>query len=266
MIWKLVTTLLFLFWAVMTGLLVRNTYFAESPALTEVPPRRVFDLFFQQATANVNTLHLYHHQEKLGRATISTVESKNRQTGVLQRRLLIAGTVENPAAGRGSATSVWQLDLDLNHESLPRSLKFEFTATQTKHRFLVAWKEGGEPKVELRQADQLVMDTAGILAMAGGMGLNANSMLAPLLAGHADETGGQSSAVPSLKIAAREGLMDLAGRNRRCYEVKFSLLQEAQITALFSEVGELVRVDLPQGYRLLEPLVHGLEPDLVEHE
>ena len=152
MIWKLVTTLLFLFWAVMTGLLVRNTYFAESPALTEVPPRRVFDLFFQQATANVNTLHLYHHQEKLGRATISTVESKNRQTGVLQRRLLIAGTVENPAAGRGSATSVWQLDLDLNHESLPRSLKFEFTATQTKHRFLVAWKEGGEPKVELRPA------------------------------------------------------------------------------------------------------------------
>jgi hypothetical protein len=36
------------------------------------------------------------------------------------------------------------------------------------------------------------------------------------------------------------------------------------VQALFTEVGELARVDLPHGFSLKEPLIHGLEPDLVE--
>jgi hypothetical protein len=35
---------------------------------------------------------------------------------------------------------------------------------------------------------------------------------------------------------------------------------EAQL--YFTEIGELARVDLPGGYRLLEPMLHGLEKGL----
>jgi hypothetical protein len=69
---------------------------------------------------------------------------------------------------------------------------------------------------------------------------------------------------PQVTVEAREGVMDLAGRGRRCFVVRMKVFETYDVQALFTEVGELARVDLPHGFSLKEPLIHGLEPDLVE--
>ena len=74
-----------------------------------------------------------------------------------------------------------------------------------------------------------------------------------------------SNPTEAMKLTAREGLMDLAGKNRRCYVLEITMMDHYHLKALFTEVGELARVDLPQGYTLLEPLVFGLAPDLIEN-
>ena len=56
--------------------------------------------------------------------------------------------------------------------------------------------------------------------------------------------------------------MDLAGKTRKCYIVTATLLGMYEVLVYFTEVGELARIELPQGYRLIEPMMHGLERDV----
>ena len=69
MIWRVAAVLVVLFWAVMSGLLVRDVYFPEASRFAAVPPRMVIDLFLRQSEVFGSTLHLHHHRErKHGRA------------------------------------------------------------------------------------------------------------------------------------------------------------------------------------------------------
>jgi hypothetical protein len=63
-------------------------------------------------------------------------------------------------------------------------------------------------------------------------------------------------------LKAREGRMDIAGKQRRCYIVQLPLMPSNQLKMYFSELGELARVDLPHGFRLIEPMMHGMKPEL----
>jgi hypothetical protein len=56
--------------------------------------------------------------------------------------------------------------------------------------------------------------------------------------------------------------MELAGKRRRCYFVTLSPMQGMEMRIYFTEIGELARIELPQGYRLIEPMVHGLDPSM----
>ena len=67
--WKTIRILGALFWAVMTGLLIRDTYFPEESRFAEVPPAFVLDLFLQHRDVP-NTLLLYKGEKKLGHALI----------------------------------------------------------------------------------------------------------------------------------------------------------------------------------------------------
>ena len=71
MFWRLITAMVVLFWAVMTGLVIRDTYFPDHSRFAVVPVRFVFDLFLSEAVAFNNTLHLYQGQEKIGHTTFA---------------------------------------------------------------------------------------------------------------------------------------------------------------------------------------------------
>ena len=65
---------------------------------------------------------------------------------------------------------------------------------------------------------------------------------------------------PTVRVRRRRG--PLAGRERKCFLVSVELPGSQKIRMIFSETGELARIDLPQDYQLLEPMIHGMIPSL----
>ena len=260
MLWRAVTALLILFWAVMTGLLLRDVYFPDHSVMAEVPPKLVLDLFLDQASLQSNTLHVYRKQEKLGHANFNVVRSGTKPGEIPLYRLTASGGVDTKLEGGQRVTAGWRLDLDLRDGTELEGLNLDMTSGGTDQTVLLRWRKGQEvPVMEVRQGSRLVMDTKGALALAGWA--KQGGLLGQVL-GH----GAGPDQKPQLKVQAREGLMELAGKNRRCFVVLMTLFDLYEIQALFTEVGELARVDLPQGVTLKEPLIHGLEPDLIERD
>jgi hypothetical protein len=62
----------------------------------------------------------------------------------------------------------------------------------------------------------------------------------------------------SLRLSAREGIVEMAGRERKCFIVSIPLPAEQSIRLLFAETGEIARIELPQDYVLMEPMIHGV--------
>jgi hypothetical protein len=62
-----------------------------------------------------------------------------------------------------------------------------------------------------------------------------------------------------MKLQAREGLMMLAGSERKCFVLTLPLFGMHEVKMLFTEAGELARIDMPDGYSLLEPTINGLQ-------
>ena len=60
-------------------------------------------------------------------------------------------------------------------------------------------------------------------------------------------------------LHAREGVMTLAGRERKCFVLTLPILGSHEVKMIFTEAGELARIDLPEGYSLLEPMIYGLQ-------
>ena len=50
----------------------------------------------------------------------------------------------------------------------------------------------------------------------------------------------------------------MAGRERKCFIVSIPLPAEQTIRLLFAETGEIARIELPQDYVLMEPMIHGV--------
>ncbi len=260
MLWRVTTAILVLFWAVMTGLLLRNVYFPNHSVLAEVPPRLVLDLFLNQAAMHSNTLHVYHHQTRLGHANFHVIKSpKPGRDGRPLYRLTVSGGVDT-AVGQGQkVTAGWRIEADLLEAEELTGLRMDMTGSDSGRTVLLRWQEGqNRPELEVRDQGKVVLDTQGALALAG-----VGSRLG-LFEGLLGKSGVKPEQ-PRLEMSAREGVMDLAGRGRRCFVIQLQVFDLYEVRALFTEVGELARVDLPHGFALKEPLIHGLEPDLVEH-
>ena len=70
----------------------------------------------------------------------------------------------------------------------------------------------------------------------------------------------QGKATPgATQLQAREGVMTLAGRERKCFVLTLPILGSQELKMIFTEAGELARIDLPEGYSLLEPMIYGLQ-------
>ncbi len=260
MLWRATTAILVLFWAVMTGLLLRNVYFPDHSVLAEVPPRLVLDLFLNQASMHSNSLHVYHHQTKLGHANFHVIKApKPGRDGLPLYRLTASGGVDTTVGEGQKVTAGWRIEADLLDGQELTALRLEMTGAETGRTVSLRWHQGDEaPEMEVREKGKMLLDTRGAMAMAG---LGSRMGLFEGLLGQSAAAGKE----PRVEMTAREGLMDLAGRPRRCFVIHLNAFDLYDIRALFTEVGELARVDLPHGFHLKEPLIHGLEPDLVEH-
>lgn len=254
MLWRALSALILLFWAVMTGLLLRDTYFPDQSRFTEVPAQKVFDLFLADASTFNNTLHLYKNDARLGHATF-TARRLQDGTQALAYAIVATGNVRLehlPSLPDGKAPEAnFHLRGELLHAEQWRTLELEVRIPSSEIHARISWREGTSlPEVSVQRGTEALMTTEtlhSMLALSGVTGIP-HSLTPPATS--------SSSSKPM--IHAREGIMDLAGKRRKCHILTASLLGNHQARAFFTEAGALARLELPDGYTLLEPLMHGL--------
>ncbi len=264
MLWRLLSALVVLFWAVMTGLIIRDTYFPDHSRFAEVPVRMVFDLFLSEAAAFNNTLHVYQGQEKLGHTSFALRRmDEGLDANAKPIYALVANGSLNLPGPNGKIDIGYQVNGELLEAEQWKSFDVRVNAPNAEMEAEIFWKEGDKlPKIEIKKGGQVIMNTAMAQALIDNPG--AAGWITQMLPMKMDmKSLPQASAA---KLQAREGRLELAGKQRRCYIVTATLMQGYEAKLYFSELGELARVELPGGYRLLEPMMHGLEPGMSTYE
>lgn len=251
------------FWLVMTALLIRYTYYPEGSQFAEVPPRVVLKLFLDQGSKN-NTMHIYHFDKKIGHASVDSRSLRfvDGQRGQPRGHALrISGLLE-----KGTVKSVpdvinWWLEIRLKNLEEMASLRGHIRMHGSGATLDFVWNAGERaPKVTLSNRGDPSADTQMMqLLLNQALGGSAEGMLASqgIVA-----PGG----APQAEIKTREGKMNLGGQRRNGYTLEIGALDRFRLKAFFTEAGELAIVTLPDGYRLIEPVIHGLAPEYGEEE
>lgn len=260
MVWRIFTAIIVLFWAVMTGLLIRDTYYPDHSRYAEVPVSHVLDLFLTEAAAFNNTLHLLHGDQKTGHASFTIRKVSEESAEVPEYAVLVHGVVEIPTeAGRVNAN--FMLAGELLKAEQWKHFEAEVTAPNAQLEARMSWSLGDRlPAIEVKKAEKVVMNTTmaeAMLKLPESL-VSQSQLMDRILPGLSLKE--DSIAAPRLQ--AREGVMNLAGKRRRCFIVTLAAMQGLEVKAFFTEIGELARIELPQNYRLIEPMMHGLEPGL----
>ncbi|TDU63199.1 hypothetical protein EI77_04407 [Prosthecobacter fusiformis] len=256
MLWRILSAVVVLFWAVMTGLIIRDTYFPDHSRFAVVPPKFVFDLFLTEAAAFNNTLHLYHEKEKIGHTTFTIRRDGNVEEDeeAPVYAVLASGSMDLKESQIAGHDVTYRLTGELEDAERWSSFDLELKSVSADMQATVIWKTGDKlPAIEVKKAGQLVMNTQFIqtmMAMKGAFG-GETDWLAQLTK--------VREGAQAMPLKAREGIMELAGKQRRCYIVTLDVLQMEEVRLYFTEVGELARIEFPQGYRFIEPMMHGLE-------
>ncbi|MDB6074734.1 MAG: hypothetical protein JWO89_2374 [Verrucomicrobiaceae bacterium] len=260
MLWRIATGLIVLFWAVMTVLLVRHTYFPTEAEFAVIPVKMLMERYAKNPNLS-NTLQLMQGGQKCGNVTLVLIEWKDQQTGAHKGYTLQAGgMVEQEPRATPESRVTWSFSGDFTDDERWERVALGAQSSVTKTFVSVGWRKGQEiPSIEVRKGDKVIMDTAGALNEA---------KQSPMMAG----MGGLTSFIPGLggmnkavsletliHLSAREAAMPLGGKPRKAFVLTTSLMSLYQAKTWFTEAGEVVRVDLPGGYRLVSPMVMGID-------
>ncbi|MDZ4287215.1 MAG: hypothetical protein U0984_04615, partial [Prosthecobacter sp.] len=160
-----------------------------------------------------------------------------------------------------AAATAFHLNAELENGELWRSFQLQTRSPAANTTGEIAWKRGDAfPKIELKRGDEVVLNSQmaqTMMALRGGLGGGGQFPWLPQLG--AAGAGGPGA---SVQLQAREGAMELAGKSRRCYVISAGMPGTYEVKFYFTELGELARIEMPDGYRFIEPLMHGLEPEL----
>lgn len=262
MIWRMAAVLAVVFWAVMSGLLVRDIYFPEASRFAVVPPRMVMDLFLRQSETFGCTLHLFHQREKIGHANLQVNRriEPNHQTVY---DLIAHGAVEQvmPDDQIHTIVATWSLGCTLADAERWQNLTIKASFPQRDASMRLTWNETqSAPEVMVKQGGRVVMNSQDVkLLMGMGGGQDGALAMLSMMGGALPKTSGQPDNKDAMKLQAREGMMMLAGRQRKCFVLTLPVLGVHEVKMIFTEAGELARIDLPDDYVLLEPTIHGLQ-------
>lgn len=262
MFWRLVSIVGILFWAVMAGLLVRDTYFPEESRFAEVPPKMVLDMFLTHR-GSTSSMLLYRDDTKLGHANVSVGKESAQPGQAPFFRLRGSGLIDGEMLSRPGSSLSWLLESELGEDSTWRRLQFQSRLVPPGKSavdghdtvVLMSWQAGDAiPFFEVREGSRTIVDSK----IASALIQNGTIPLGGLLSSSAASA--NPNAPGFAQVSAREGLMRLAGKRRKCYVLAVQLAGIYEIKALFTEAGELASIELPQGYRLLDPGIHELAP------
>lgn len=260
MLWRILSVAILMFWAVMTGLIIRDSYFPNQSSFRAVPPRQVFDLFLTNAAAFNNSLQLFHGNEKLGHTSFTIRKDSQAEAGSLPVYTLLASGALEMKTGPSQIEVLdvnFRLNGELENAEVWRHVDMEVKSSRANLLMTLKWSQNDRlPKIEVKQGGKLIMNTEfmkGFMAMKSMLGGDQAWMK------DMPKLDDPAAVVP---LTAREGLMELAGKQRRCYIVSLQLMKTHEVRFLFTKAGELARIELPDDYRFIEPMMHGLEKGL----
>lgn len=256
MIWRAAAALTVVFWAVMSGLLVRDVYFPEASRFAVVPPRVVIDLFLRQSDSFGSQLHLYRQREKIGHASFQ-ISQRIKPDHQTVYDMLARGVVEDVDDNdRRHVEASWSVACILANAERWQHLKLDVDLPRRDASLKMSWNENqASPEVLVKQGQRVVMNSQDVKLLLGG-GQEGLLALLPMLTGGMAKPGAQND---TMRLHAREGMMMLAGRERKCFVLTLPVFGQHEVKMMFTEAGELARIDLPDGYSLLEPTIHGLQ-------
>ncbi|WP_265595951.1 hypothetical protein [Verrucomicrobium sp. BvORR106] len=260
---RIITLSVLVFWVAMTGLLVRMVYFPDHSRFVEVPPRLVLKGFLEGG-ATINTLHVYKKDQKLGHASVST--QRVWTGGVNQYRVHFSGVLDKGAIEMVDAPINWRLQLFLEDLDTWAGAKGQVRLGDTNTVLDFEWsKDERMPRFTLKQKGQVVADDDSIQPMLGAfMGPQAAGAGPVLPEGLGLAPGADVATLFHLKTL--QGVMMLAGTERQAFLLELSAMDHWKAKAFFTDAGELALVDLPEGWRLVEPVIYGLVPEYPENE
>lgn len=259
---RIVTLSVLGFWALMTLLLVRMIYFPDHSRYVEVPPRVVLRGFLDGGTTN-NTLHIYRKDQKVGHASVTA--RRVWTNGVNQYRVHFSGVLDKGVLEVEEGQVNWRLEIALDNLDTWSGAKGQIRLGESSTVLDFEWvKNERVPRFTLKQKGMVVADDVSIQ---------------PMLSAFMGPQGGVSGAVPEglglppnadvatmIRVKALEGLMELAGQQRHAYLLEFIAMDHWKAKAFFTDAGELALMDLPEGWRLVEPVIYGLVPEYPEDE
>lgn len=264
MLWKSVTALIVLFWLAMTSLLIRHTYFPDAPVLTSVPVVQALDHIANHRHVSTSTLTLTQHGKRQGSADLNISEWRELQSHKrLGFHFQAGGQVVAPGQETTMGASLtWRFDGDFKEAGGWQQLSLAARVPATDTSLFIGWKQGDEqPKIEVWRNKELVMDTKRALEEARQkQGAGSLGLMGGMLPGM---FGSQSVSLENLiQLRADEGIIPIAGKKRKGRILTIALMGFYQAKASYTEDGELTRVELPQGWQLIDPLLEGLDAAL----
>jgi hypothetical protein len=257
--WRIISLVIIGFWLVMTSLLVRFVWFPEGTHFSDVPPGVVLRRYLEQSSAvssDVNTsgtLFVYHHDQKIG---IANVRCTRLRPGRQDFMIRMEGFLDQGAVPFTSEKVACSLSLKLLDVDQFGELKGKIRVERTPWTTEFFWQKGQRtPTISVRAPEELGINDAMIQIMlaqafAGMPGVGADNAAAP----EPDGSG-------LLRIRARENVMNFAGQKSEGHLLEFTVMNRWKARAFITEAGEFVLLDLPEGYRLVEPVIHGLVRD-----
>jgi hypothetical protein len=259
-----------LFWMTMTYLLWRTEYVGHSELGSSVPVELVWRKIL--TAPDDSALQILHNGKKLGycrwaanmgqdqaagRILSDEVPSEETAPELTSYRLNLTGNVSMNDAGnrlkfdlelRLSTNKVWQtFDLRLNLR--PTIWEVHSIASEQKVRLVTIEGRGRKSEQVFRFSDlqnpQALMQDMGIPAPLGILGL-ASSGVQP-------QSGATNLARLDLGLnwSARNDWIPIGHTSVRAYRLDATLLERYRMHVIVSGVGEILRVDLPDGWELL---------------
>lgn len=251
MLWRSLVILITVFWLVMATLLVRVTYFPEGSPFAQMPPGAVLKLFLDRG-ASGKQLHLYHGERKIGHIALDLRRMPGTEEPA-DYMLLLSGLLEAGTLPDVAGSLNWRMTLHLHEGRHWAGASGQIRIPEIGALLDFNWREG-------RPAPEFTLHRRGVLQADDRL---LQPLLGQLTAGPA---AGAPPAAPAqedlIRVSAREGTVMIAGQNRRGYVVGFHVMDRYRANAFFTEEGDLAVIDMPEGYRALEPNIHGLLPDV----
>jgi hypothetical protein len=264
---RLITLSVLAFWVLMTTLLLRLVYFPDHSRYREVPSRLVLKSFLEGG-ATINTLHVYHKDRKLGHASVS---ARRLPSAIPDHyRVHLSGVLEKGSLEMIPGQVSWRMDVELENLDTWAGSKGQIRLMDTNMVLDFEWTKGERlPRFTLKEKGVVLADDTSLQPLLAGM-------LGPNLAGFKMPEGlampggvelPENSDISSfIQAKTQEGRMKIAGQYRQAYLMEFSVMDQWKAKVYFTEAGELALMDLPQGYRFVEPVIYGLVPQYDEDE